>query len=43
VPEEVDEDVDEARLLADSLAALKQFYYMCIVVTSGFTYITEPS
>jgi len=33
---EVDEEVEEARLLAESLAALEEFYYFYRVVTSGF-------
>jgi hypothetical protein len=37
--EEADEDVEEARLLAESLAALEECYYLHHVITSGFTYI----
>jgi hypothetical protein len=33
---EVDEEVEEARLLAESLAALEEFYCFYRVVTDGF-------
>ena len=33
---EVDEEVEEARLLAESLGALEEFYYFYRVVTTGF-------
>jgi hypothetical protein len=33
---EVDEEVEDARLLAESLAALEEFYYFYCVLTSGF-------
>jgi len=32
----VDEEVEEARMLAESIGALEEFYYFYHVVTSGF-------